>query len=321
MANKSGRLGFCANLLKRTNFVMTKLFVTGIAGHTAKYFLQRLAQEGWNEKIICPVRPMSAYKTRKIEDYGLDIDFIECDLSGDLSALASAMKNTDTVLHIANIRYSERVVEAGVIAGVDWFICVHTTGRYSRFKMASADYIKIEDGLIGKYQNLTILRPTLIYGSSGDRNMWRQIKAIDKNLLFPIIGTGKNLFQPVHAKDLGNAYFDVIRCRNQVFGKQYNLPGCDEVEYAEILRYIARNLQTKVLLIPVPIWLTKIAVIMLSLVPDRLFRCPISFEQVLRMQEDKVFPYDKAREDFGYSPMKFKDGIKIEVEEYIRARA
>ena len=31
-----------------------------------------------------------------------------------------------------------------------------------------------------------------------------------------MIGTGKNLFQPVHARDLGNAYFDVIKSRNQV---------------------------------------------------------------------------------------------------------
>ena len=300
---------------------MVKLFVAGITGHTAKYFLQRLSKEGWNEKIICPVRSKSAYKIKGIEEYGLDIDFVECDLSGDLSSLARAMKNADTVVNIAGIRYSERIVEAGVIAGVDWFICVHTTGRYSRFKMASSDYIRIEDELIRKYQNLTVLRPTLIYGSSGDRNMWRQIKAIDKNFFFPLIGTGKNLFQPVHARDLGNAYFDVIKSRSQVFGKQYNLSGGDEVEYAEILRCIARNLQKKVFLIPVPIWLMKLAVLLLSLVPDRLFRCPINYEQVLRMQEDKVFSFSKAAEDFGYSPMKFKDGIKIEVDEYLRAIA
>ena len=98
--------------------------------------------------------------------------------------------------------------------------------------MASADYIRIEDELIRKYQNLTILRPTLIYGSSGDRNMWRQIKAIDKNFFFPMIGTGKNLFQPVHARDLGNAYFDVIKSRNQVLASS-NLSGGDEVEYGD----------------------------------------------------------------------------------------
>ena len=77
---------------------MVKLFVAGITGHTAKYFLQRLSKEGWNEKIICPVRPKSAYKIKGIEEYGLDIDFVECDLSGDFSSLARAMKNADTVV-------------------------------------------------------------------------------------------------------------------------------------------------------------------------------------------------------------------------------
>ena len=46
----------------------------------------------------------------------------------------------------------------------------------------------------------------------------------------------------------------------------------------------------------------------------------ISVEQVQRMMEDKAFPYDDARNDFGYSPMSFEDGIKGEVEEYLREK-
>ena len=52
-------------------------------------------------KKLLPVRPKSAYKIKGIEEYGLDIDFVECDLSGDLSSVARAMKNADTVVNIA----------------------------------------------------------------------------------------------------------------------------------------------------------------------------------------------------------------------------
>ena len=45
----------------------------------------------------------------------------------------------------------------------------------------------------------------------------------------------------------------------------------------------------------------------------------ISVEQVLRMQEDKDFKYDKASRDFGYLPVSFYEGIKDEVQEYLNS--
>jgi len=42
----------------------------------------------------------------------------------------------------------------------------------------------------------------------------------------------------------------------------------------------------------------------------------VSYEQILRMKEDKVFPHLNAKRDFGFSPIEFYDGISIEIEEY-----
>lgn len=44
----------------------------------------------------------------------------------------------------------------------------------------------------------------------------------------------------------------------------------------------------------------------------------ISVEQVLRMNEDKVFSHEDASADFGYSPKGFEEGIRGEVEEYLQ---
>ena len=46
-------------------------------------------------------------------------------------------------------------------------------------------------------------------------------------------------------------------------------------------------------------------------------RFPISTEQVQRMTEDKIFSFEDANKDFGYSPINFKDGIRREVDELI----
>lgn len=296
------------------------IFLTGATGHTAKYFFQRIIKERSDVKFICPLRKQSNYKKNHLNAYGLNLNFIECDLKGNIETIAKGMQEADIVLHIAGIIYSERIIEAGKLLNMPWFILVHTTGRYSRFKSAAQKYIQIEDRIIKENKNTTILRPTLIYGSSGDRNMWRQIRALDSNMIFPVIGSGKNLFQPVHAKDLGNAYFDIIKNKSITFGKQYNLSGGDEIEYIEILRRIRNGLKKNIFFVRIPVLVMQFLVKVLSKLPNKFFRCPITYEQVLRMKEDKVFSHESAKRDFGYNPMKFADGLKIELDEFIQLR-
>ena len=160
------------------NFGGNELLVTGASGFSAKYFFKRLKKENYNKKIKCLIRRNSQIDHLKC--YDLNLEFIYTDFD-DIDSLKTSMEGVQTVLHIAHIAISEKIIQAGTEVGVNWFICVHTTGRYSKFKSASAEYIKIEDGLLKKYPNLTILRPTMIYGSSRDANMWKLIDFIYKH--------------------------------------------------------------------------------------------------------------------------------------------
>jgi hypothetical protein len=40
---------------------------------------------------------------------------------------------------------------------------------------------------------------------------------------------------------------------------------------------------------------------------------PIKSEQVLRLREDKAYPFEKARRELGYTPRPFREGIALEV--------
>jgi hypothetical protein len=40
---------------------------------------------------------------------------------------------------------------------------------------------------------------------------------------------------------------------------------------------------------------------------------PIRSEQVLRLREDKAYPYDRASRELGYAPRPFREGIALEV--------
>ena len=290
-----------------------ELLIVGASGHSAKFFFKRLSKENYQKKIKCLLRSHS--KVDHLKSYGLNLEFIYVDFD-EIDSLKNSMKGVKTILNIAGIYVSEKIVRLGAEVGVNWFICVHTTGRYSKFKSASSEYIEIEDKLLKNYSNLTILRPTMIYGSSMDQHMYKLIKFIHKNRFFPVFGDGNNLMSPIHARDLGNAYYDVLNNRNSTLGNQYNLSGKIDITYISLLKETALALRKKVLFIHLPIWFCIAAVYLINFVFRS--RSPISVEQVLRMKEDKVFSWDDAYSDFGFLPMTFKDGIRLEVDEFTK---
>lgn len=68
---------------------------------------------------------------------------------------------------------------------------------------------------------LTIIRPTMIYGTLKDGNISTFIKWFDKFRVFPIVGNGKALLQPVHRKDLASAYYLIMKNLDKVKGKEH----------------------------------------------------------------------------------------------------
>jgi nucleoside-diphosphate-sugar epimerase len=292
------------------------LLVTGITGHSGRLFAQRLARERYAGAIRCVARPASdvGFLTKTALNY--------CTVVGDLTApefLDGIMQGVDTVLHLASIPYSTKIVAAAIRNRVGWAILVHTTGRYSRFKSAAEEYIKIEDDILRLRNQIavTVLRPTMIYGSSRDRNMFKLVDYLYRHKFFPIFGSGKNLMQPVLAQDLADAYYGVLMNREITVNREYNLSGKEPISYLELVRTVSRALGTRNIMVPVPMWLSLLGARACNAVSRR---SPISVEQVMRMNEDKVFPHADASRDFAYRPASFHDGIRGEVDEYLRGR-
>lgn len=295
------------------------ILVIGITGHSGSWFLKRLIQEGYTGRIRCTVREHS--DTSLIDSSGLNIEKAVGDVSDD-AFLDFIMQGVDTVLHIASIYLSEKIAEAAIRHGVKWLIAVHTTGRYSRYKSASAGYARVEDTILAMRGRIavTVLRPTMIYGSSRDANMYKLIDYLHRHRLFPVFGRGGNLMQPVHARDLGDSYYGVLTHPDATMNREYNLSGKEPIRYIDILRTVSDALQRGNVFIRIPM--------ALSLVAAKLYcwlrkdSALVNVEQVMRMNEDKVFPYDDAARDFGYSPSRFQDGITDEVRQYLeQARA
>ena len=297
------------------------LLVTGSSGPSANYFFKCLSLEGYRGKIRCIIRETSHVDHLKV--HNLNLEFVYGSMEND-EFLKKSFIGIKTILHIANIKFSKKIVSIGSKLGVEWFICVHTASIYSKFEKLNHVYKNIENELIRSYPNLTILRPSIIYGTGEDiytggdkkrdRKIWKLISFIHKYNYFVIFGRGKSLMQPVHCKDLGEAYYSVLKNKENTYGKQYNLPGQTPISYIDIIKLISKNIKKNPLLIYLPIWLAIAFAYLFSKIP--FLSNIIQVEQILRMTEDRVFSWSDANNDFGYSPLSFEKGIKIEIDEF-----
>ncbi len=222
------------------------------------------------------------------------------------------------IVHIVNIRHTLRIIKAAINNKVQRAICVHTTGIYSKFKVASEEYkiieSKLKERLDGAEIKVTILRPTMIYGDVCDHNMSRFIKMVDRLRLFPVINHGKCLIQPVNARDLGKAYYSVFMMPNEKAKPAYNLSGQKPITMLSVFKLISDNLGKKTRFISFPLWFGVFLAGGLKLVT---FGKIDYVEKVQRMSEDRCFSHEDATRDFGYNPESFEVGIAREVKEYL----
>lgn len=294
------------------------LLITGITGHTGRYFLQELINNNYDGPIRCIVRETS--DTSLLDNSGLKIEKVNGDIR-DEAFLDKCMKDVDTIVHIVNIRHTLRIIKAAINNKVSRAICVHTTGIYSEFKVASEEYKDIEAELQNVLADVeikvTILRPTMIYGDLCDHNMSRFIKMVDRFRFFPVINKGKGLIQPVNARDLGKAYYDVLNIPIEKAKSEYNLSGEKPITMLEAFKLISENLGRKNTFISFPLGF---GVFLARCLKIGTFGKIDYVEKVQRMSEDRCFTYQEANKDFGYTPEPFETGIAREVREYLNSR-
>ena len=293
------------------------LLVTGMTGHSGRYFLERLEKENYEGPIRCIVRPTSDIKA--LEASKLNIEFVTGNLE-DVKFISEAMEGVTTVLSIYRIVYSIDIIEQAIAHNVERVILIHTCGMYSKYKSASEGYLKIEKKvkeLVAESElQLTILRPTMIYGNPIDNNVIKFIKMVDKFRFFPVIDGGASLLQPVHAQDLGNAYYDVLTNSNTI-GKNYDLSGDEPITIIAFLQLIAELLGKKRSFFSVPMG---IGVFMARALKTFTIGKVDYVEKVLRLGEDRSRSHEKATQDFGFMPMPLKEGLKREIDLYLKAK-
>lgn len=278
-----------------------KILVSGGTGLLGQAFLRALRESGEHE-VRCLVRATSPIE--RLEGFELAYGDAQ-----DADSLKRALRGTDAFVHVAGIQYTPQVLEAMRRTGVNRLLLVSSTSAHSRFTFRSAPRLKMEALLSGSGLSWTIVRPSMIYGSELDHNMHKLLRFLDRSPVFPMFGSGENLWQPVYYEDVVQGVVAALERRGTV-GQIYDLPGAQALSYIEMVRVAAGALGRKARIVRVP---TGPVRRVLEVAEVLRIPFPIKAEQVLRLNEDKAYPYEKAKKELDYAPRSFEEGIALEV--------
>jgi uncharacterized protein YbjT (DUF2867 family) len=280
-----------------------RILLTGATGLLGGALLELLLARGHETR--CLVRADSPNTSR------LDGERVEI-LHGDAARvedLYRALRGADALLHVAGIQYAPPVVKAAGRAGVKRVLIVGSTSAHSAYAYRSGPKLRMEELVRESGLAWTILRPSMIYGSERDRNVHRLLRFLDRSPVFPIFGPGTNHWQPVYHEDCARGVFEALQ-RPVSVRCSYDLPGAEALTYFDLVKTAAAALGRSPRIVRLPI-----EPVRLGLAAAERLRLPMPFDsgQVMRLREDKAYPYERARRDLDYAPRSFREGVALEV--------
>jgi uncharacterized protein YbjT (DUF2867 family) len=282
-----------------------KLLVTGGSGFLGGYVLREAARRGH------PAIALARSQTAADAVTALGARPVTGDLN-DTRSLVDAFTTAgcDVLISLASLGFghASAIIAAAEGAGLTRAVFLSTTAVTTTLPVTSKQVrLAAEQGIRASALDWTILRPTMIYGDPGDRNLSRLLALLRRVPVLPVPG-GSHLQQPVHAADVADAVLAAAK-RPRAAGHTYDLAGPEPLTFNELLRTSARAVASRTRFVPVPLP----PVIAAARGYELLSRNPkIRVEQLRRLAEDKAFAIDDAVRDLGYAPRSFADGIRAE---------
>jgi uncharacterized protein YbjT (DUF2867 family) len=282
-----------------------KLMVTGGSGFLGGYVLREAAARG--HEVAALARSQTAAGTVT----ALGARPVLGDLT-DARSLVGAFTaaGCDALINLASLGFGHASVIIGTAerAGIKRAVFLSTTAVITALPAGSKRVrLAAEESIRGSSLDWTILRPTMIYGDPGDRNLSRLLPLLCRVPVLPVPG-GRHLQQPVHAADVADAVLAAAE-RHEAALHTYDVAGPEPLTFTELLQTAARTVASRTRFVPVPLSPVIAAVRGYEL----LSRNPrIRAEQVRRLAEDKAYSIKDAMCDLGYAPRSFAEGIRAE---------
>lgn len=286
-----------------------RVLVTGASGFLGGHVVPLLVARG--NTVTAMARSTKA--AQRVETLGAT------PVHGDLDDPASVdeafvTSGADSLANLASLGFGHAptIVAAAEEAGIKRAVFISTTAIFTTLDAGSkAKRQAAEQTIRDSALDWTILRPTMIYGAPGDRNLARLLRLVQRSPVIPLPGGGNRLQQPVHVDDLAQAVLAAIdpETHTATTHQAYDVAGPEALTFRRIVEETAAAAGREPRLLPIPLTPLIVAVRLY----ERLAPSPrLKAEQLQRLAEDKAFDIGPARRDLGYDPRPFAEGIAQE---------
>lgn len=250
------------------------ILVTGAAGYVGNNTVRRLVAMGKSVKALVRDEKKAAMRLQDVADR---VTLVTGDVS-DRAAMRRAMEDVTAVIHLVAIpmergsaTYEEinyqgtvNVVDAAVAAGVDRFINMSQNGatpdHFSRFLRSKG---RAQAYVAASSLKWTAVRPSVIFGPQDEFfNAFARLIRLTP-IIFPLIGGGKALFQPVSVHDVVES---MVRSLDDdgTIGREFALGGPEVLNLGEIEKRILKAMGESRALVGVPVGLLRPAVFVME---------------------------------------------------------
>ncbi len=298
-----------------------RVFVTGATGYIGGFILKELQRQGY--KARCLVRNYE--QAERINANGTEA------VIGDVTdpkSLQGVLTNIDAVIHLVaiikeikkqnitferlNVEGTQNMVDEALRQGVDRFIHMSALGADVNGKTAyfrtkgKAETLVRQSGL-----NYTIFRPSFIFGPHDA--VYTMLADVLKKAplgLMPVFGFRKYRHQPVSVFDVARGFVHALE-NEKTLRKTYDVGGPHPITYREQLKSVAETIGKKVLLLPQPMLLSRLAVALLNIRPN----APIDQDRLTMLTKDNICDPRPFSEDLRIDLTPFRQGIAYLAEE------
>lgn len=275
--------------------------IIGSSGELGFRLVRRLSE---HHQIKCIVRNLNK------KDFGQfkNIELYQVDGIDDIEKLSLVIDGVDVVINASYIWFAEKINQAIYNTKVKPKHIIFT-GSQSIFTNLLTQGAKIkkdaDDYVHQKFlYSWTIIRPTMIFGHSNDKNVSKLTKTLKKIPIMPLIGNGNALIQPVYIEDIVTAY-EIALLNEKFFNKAFNIASAYPVSNKSLFKMIASKLEKRVIFIPLSPNIISLIIKVLSLFKYKI----ISQGQVQRFQENKDVDLTEFISYFGFTPHTVEQGV------------
>lgn len=281
-----------------------KIIVIGGTGFTGIQVLRQL-EEIEEIEVTCLVRSLN--KVPSWHGKGL-LKIAIGDLN-DPASLDKAFKNQEALIFVASMGFGHMpdVVKACIDNQIKRAIFTSSTAIFTRLPAQSKDGREAgEKHVVDSPLHWTILRPTMIYGRKGDRNIERLMRNLKRFPLFFIPGNGNALQQPIFVDDVAKALILALRSEKTIC-KTYNISGEAPLTFNELVLITSYALGRRIRIVHLPLLPMRLIIKFYTLFTKKP---KITEEQILRLNEDKAFDHKEAYQDFSFTSISFAEGVE-----------